>query len=305
VAERPWEFESPLSHKGKIPCDVKRAFSLKRSPWGLVKKLDLGVGCQGKGESSSILDEERAPMLERPGEALVTEERACVPLHPIKKSAFVVFEGRAELFPQSVMRAQQRGRILRPIPACSEQGTNCETEEEDHPGVNHETVLERLVKAARSVVEQASVVLREGHVDEAESGPPEVPEAAADLAASPAELDRPRPVTVVEREVAEVVERDRAVPGVADLFRELGQLLIDRTTALLVARAERSLAALAKSGRDPESVARGGRSRRAIGGAQIHEPEERLQDQTLTSRRRSNFIFTHPPDRTQTTLGAR
>jgi hypothetical protein len=77
------------------------------------------------------------------------------------------------------------------------------------------------VKTASRVVEQAGLTLRESHVAEAERGSPDVPEPSADLGASPTELDRPRPVAVVHRVVAEVVERDRAVPGVSDLVRDL------------------------------------------------------------------------------------
>jgi hypothetical protein len=69
------------------------------------------------------------------------------------------------------------------------------------------------VKAARGIVDQARLALRDSHVGEAQRGPPAVPELASDLGASPAELDRPRPIFVVEGEVPEVVERDRAVEG--------------------------------------------------------------------------------------------
>ena len=68
----------------------------------------------------------------------------------------------------------------------------------------------------------------------------------------------PRPFAVVQGEVAEVVESHRAVPGVADLIRDLGQLLVDRSSALPVAGLGRGLGALAKSGSDAESVAGGG-----------------------------------------------
>jgi hypothetical protein len=64
------------------------------------RRTPLSVGCQRERESSSVLEEKRAPMLERLREVLVTEERACLSLHPLEEIVLVVLDSRVELFAQ-------------------------------------------------------------------------------------------------------------------------------------------------------------------------------------------------------------
>ena len=88
--------------------------------------------------------------------------------------------------------------------------------------------VERDTQARRGGREPAELELGECDVAERERHPPFVPELAAQGAASAAELDGPLPVAGLTGGVAKVVQRDRAVPAIADPLGELGQLRVDR-----------------------------------------------------------------------------
>jgi hypothetical protein len=63
--------------------------------------LDLGDGCQFERESSSVLEEECASVLERPAEVVITEERARILLHPLEEIVLEVVDSGFELITQS------------------------------------------------------------------------------------------------------------------------------------------------------------------------------------------------------------
>src|SRR3954469_13195686 len=117
-------------------------------------------------------------MVERQREVVVAEKCASLPPRGLDESVLKVVQGRVELFSQLVVRAQQHRRLLRPFPVSGKRCNGGEAGEDDIPGVDREAVLERLMSAVSGVVEQAGFALRDGHVNEAESGPPQVPNTA-------------------------------------------------------------------------------------------------------------------------------
>ena len=95
-------------------------------------------------------------------------------------------------------------------------------------------------------------------IAERERHPPFVTELAAQDAAPPAELDGALPVPGLHSGEAEIVQRDCAVPAIADPIGQLGHLRVDRGCTYRILPGRGGLPALAKSVEHSLLVAGGG-----------------------------------------------
>ena len=117
---------------------------------------------------------------------------------------------------QSVTRPHETRGLAHVPQSQRDRSGQIETPGDHDPGVDLHAGLESDAQVRPGGREPAELELGHRDVGERERHPPFVAEVAAEDAAPTAELDGLLPVADLKRDVAEVVQRDRAVPAVAD-----------------------------------------------------------------------------------------
>src|SRR6185436_605758 len=176
-------------------------------------------------------------------------------------------------------------------------GQDCrrvEARGKDHVSPNRKAVLESGAHALARVLQTTEGDLGLCDIRSRERRAPTSAERAAGVAASPAEFDNALPVTGVERNVAQIVQGDRAVPVITHSTRNHCELLVRHSCAFQISLPHCGLPALAKRVRDPlfiTSLHEGGVSGlgmlarrnnvayplRRDGPALVHPPNQRLR----------------------------
>ena len=205
-----------------------------------------GSDCCGEREGRCLVERQLPPMQDL-GVRVGAERRANGFDRSLEPASLGRVADRAQLLQQTRSRPDETCCLVHPSPRDRKPDGDVEDPVHDRLRVDLHARVERDTHARRGGREPAELEIGECDVAERERHPPFVPELAAQGAASAAELDGPLPVAGLNGGVAKVVQRDRAVPAIADPLGELGQLRVDRVLPHGITAGRGGLSALPKS----------------------------------------------------------